>query len=195
MGHSHHISEVTGKQNVLPRRTCLRKGCQQIFLPRRWNQRYCQEEECLRKVQRWLARKRQRQCRQSEEQRERHRLRESARRAQHRQVAAETKSVDPPPVNPLAVTVNSASRGHAAKQISGPFCDRPGCYGPVCSSSRAKSCYCGDRCRTVMRRVFDRERKWLRRNTDAGRFKRQLEYRRLRQLRFADSMVKSPSRE
>jgi hypothetical protein len=50
----------------------------------------------------------------------------------------------------------------------------------------------------VMRRVLDRERKWLRRNTQVGRFKRQLEYQRQRQSRL-DSLdqpsVNRPLRE
>jgi hypothetical protein len=35
-----------------------------------------------------------------------------------------------------------------------------------------------------MRQTLDRERKWLQRNTKAGRFKRQLEYHRARQQRM-----------
>lgn len=49
-----------------------------------------------------------------------------------------------------------------------------------------------------MRRVLDRERKWLRRNTVAGRFKRQLEYQRQRRLRLdslAPDIVNPPLRE
>jgi hypothetical protein len=38
-----------------------------------------------------------------------------------------------------------------------------------------------------MRRVLDRERKWLCRNTDVGRFKRQLEYQRARLKRAGES--------
>lgn len=34
-----------------------------------------------------------------------------------------------------------------------------------------------------MQRVLDRERKWLRRNSSAGRFKRQLEYQAARRRR------------
>lgn len=46
-----------------------------------------------------------------------------------------------------------------------------------------------------MRRVLDRERKWLRRNTDVGRFKRQLEYQRQREPRPVDGIANSPPRE
>src|SRR6266487_3865283 len=40
-------------------RICLRKGCGRKYLPRRWNQRYCQDPECLREVRRWQAARRQ----------------------------------------------------------------------------------------------------------------------------------------
>ena len=40
-------------------RICLRKGCGRKYQPRRWNQRYCQDPECLREVRRWQAARRQ----------------------------------------------------------------------------------------------------------------------------------------
>lgn len=190
MGHSHHNVACSVRHRVFAQRACLRKGCEREFSPQRWNQRYCQDEECLREVGRWLARKRQRQCRQSEEQRRRHCERERARRTRLRQAAEASNEPTSSPQQP--------ARGHAAEQISEPFCDRPGCHDPTGPSPRASSRYCGHRCRAVMRRVLDRERKWLRRKTLVGRFKRQLEYQRQRQSRL-DSLdqpsVNRPVRE
>jgi len=40
-------------------RKCLRKGCRRKYKPRRWNQRYCQDPECKRQVDRWLEARRQ----------------------------------------------------------------------------------------------------------------------------------------
>ena len=40
-------------------RNCLRKGCRRRYQARSWNQRYCQEPECLRQVRRWQAARRQ----------------------------------------------------------------------------------------------------------------------------------------
>ena len=40
-------------------RTCFRKGCGRRYQPRRWNQRYCQDLECLRQVRRWQDARRQ----------------------------------------------------------------------------------------------------------------------------------------
>lgn len=186
MGHSHHNVVGSVRHRCFPQRNCLRKGCDRKFTPQRGNQRYCQEEECLRKVRRWLARKRQRQCRQSEEQRQRHCERERARRERLRQAAQISSDPNSKPPQP--------ARGHAGERITGLFCDRPGCYDPTCQSPRARSGYCGDRCRTVMRRVLDRERKWLCRNTEVGRFKRQLEYQRQRRARLDDGATNSSLR-
>jgi hypothetical protein len=46
-----------------------------------------------------------------------------------------------------------------------------------------------------MRRVLDRERKWLWRKTEVGRFKRQLEYQRARQQRRRSVVNPPPPRE
>jgi hypothetical protein len=40
-------------------RPCLNKRCGRKYQPRRWNQRYCQDPECLREVRSWLAARRQ----------------------------------------------------------------------------------------------------------------------------------------
>ncbi len=56
-------SEGRGAGVRLGWRTCLRKGCGRRYRARQWNQRYCQDPECLRLVHRWQATKRQRQRR------------------------------------------------------------------------------------------------------------------------------------
>ena len=45
---------------------CLRKGCGRKYQPRRWNQRYCQDPECLRQLRRWQAAQRQARRRQDD---------------------------------------------------------------------------------------------------------------------------------
>jgi hypothetical protein len=77
----------------------------------------------------------------------------------------------------IAVEAEPQGASSRSKTDFGPFCDRPGCYKAPRGHSRCRVAYCGCKCRQAMRRVRDRERKWLRRNTKAGRFKRQLEYR------------------
>ena len=47
-------------------RVCLRKGCGRKYQPRRWNQHYCQDPECLRLVMRWQAARRQAKRRQDD---------------------------------------------------------------------------------------------------------------------------------
>lgn len=100
----------TGKRGCSARgrrprlRTCLRKGCGRKIQPRRWNQRYCQDPECLRKVRQWQASRRQAKHRLTAEAKARHAQAEKARR-QHRKSASQTvenSQVAPP-------------RGHAAE--------------------------------------------------------------------------------
>ena len=69
------------------------------------------------------------------------------------------------------------------------FCDRPGCYESPRDSPRAAAAYCGDDCRGAMHQARDRERKWLRRKTEAGRFKRRLEYQAARTKRRQDRVT------
>jgi hypothetical protein len=50
MGQHQHICSrrvSASRGRCLRRRVCLRKGCGCVFQPRRWNQRYCQDAECL----------------------------------------------------------------------------------------------------------------------------------------------------
>ena len=61
-------------------RVCLRKGCGRKYQPRRWNQRYCQDPECLRLVRRWQAAKRQAKRRQDEAAKAQHAEAERVRR-------------------------------------------------------------------------------------------------------------------
>ena len=154
-------------------RICLRKGCGRRYRARQWNQRYCQDPECLRLVRRWQATKRQRQCRAAPEASQRHAQAERARREQGR---ARSR----PPPGEDSVSVDTALSSGAWSRSEAPLprvlCDRPGCYEPPRDGCRAPSSYCSDACRQAMRRVKDRERKYLGRKTKAGRLKRRLEY-------------------
>lgn len=190
MGQDQHTSlsvVSTSRGRRLHPRICLRKGCGRVFQPRRWNQRYCQDPECLRLVRRWQAAKRQRQHRQANAHRQRHCQAERQRRQQRRQQASgtggafgseDTSKATSPPRD--AKEDGAWSR---SKNKSADFCDRVGCYEPLRPSSRAAARYCGDACRQAMRQVVDRERKWLRRNTYVGHFKRKLEYQQARRQR------------
>ena len=70
-----------------------------------------------------------------------------------------------------------------SKRIPSPFCNRPRCYQAVRDCTRRQARYCSDECRQAMKRVHDRERKWKVRNTEAGRYKRSLEYQAAREAR------------
>src|SRR5438552_18050980 len=97
-------------------RVCLRKGCGRQYQPRRWNQHYCQDPECLRLVRRWQAAKRQAKRRQDDAIKAEHAKAERVRR--------QRATSSPQAPKPTEV---EAARGHAAKIFSPtPMCDRPG---------------------------------------------------------------------
>lgn len=75
---------------------------------------------------------------------------------------------------PGAGVASGRSRGHTAK-VAG-ICDRPGCFLRPKRSLNRQGRYCSHLCRTAVRRVLDRERKWLLRNTKAGRYLREHVY-------------------
>ena len=170
MGHAQDTREPlfgTRRTRRLGRRKCLRKGCGRVFVARAWNQRYCQDAACLREVRRWYSCTRQQRQRESDEGKRRHR---EAERRRRRRAKTRRNKVTPSSKSPE----EEAARGHAAEGKC--TCDRPGCWTPPRASIRAPACYCGDDCRDAVRRVRDRERKWLVRGTFAGRFKRRMEY-------------------
>lgn len=158
-------------------RTCLRKGCGRSFRARQWNQRYCQDPECRRLVRRWQATRRQRARRASAEGREKHAEAERARRrrpasgcpAGQRKPSAEGDSA-------LVTAAGAGAWSRSETPLPRVVCDRPGCYEPPRDSRRTPASYCSDACRAAVRRVRDRERKYLARKTKAGRLKRRLEY-------------------
>ena len=166
-------------------RSCLRKGCGRRFQARQYNQRYCGDPECLREVRRWQGAKRQRKCRSQPEGRQRHAEAERQRRKQQASQAPR-----PPESEPAATDTTAEpcawSRSRRFPEI---FCDRPGCYEPPRDSLHAPASYCGDDCRTAMHQARDRERKWLRRKTKAGQFKRHLEYQAARAKRREGSVA------
>jgi hypothetical protein len=158
MGQGQHSQPFRSIARRLPPRTCLRKGCCRVYHPARWNQRYCQQAECRRLVRRWQAAKRQRAHRRLPDNRKRHAEAEAIRR---RNRTTRPPADDVVTVKKMAVQSRAWSR---SKGISREFCDRPGCYDPLPDASRAPVHYCGRDCRQAMRRVRDRERKWLSRH-------------------------------
>lgn len=181
MGFGHHKPNRrrrTGPRRPRPR-LCLRKGCGRQYQPRRWNQRYCQDAECLRLVRRWLAARRQAKRRQDDAAKTEHADKQRARR---RRVPGSPQA---PKIPELA-----AARGHAAKIILPPLptppCARPGCYEPPVKSGRNQARYCCPACRQALRRVLERERKWRVRGTFQGRRGRDREYTAARARRGAD---------
>lgn len=167
MGHRQCTTphSVSASRRRLGPRVCLRKGCGRVYLPRRWNQRYCQQPECLREVRRWQNAQRQQQRRRRAEVRQQQASAERQRRQRQRQARAGPLPDTPPPA-PSQPQAGAWSRRRRKK--STPFCHRPGCYEPLPEGTRAPVRYCCPACRQALQRVLDRERKWLRRNAPAG---------------------------
>lgn len=172
------------RSSGFPSRSCLRKGCGRTFHPQCWNQLYCQDPECLRLVRRWQAVKRQRQRRSRPEVRQERAAATRQQRARHRERRLEKAGTRQTTAGTRLKTDRAWSR---STKNSEPFCDRPGCYEPRRPSRGGVACYCGDDCGQAMRRVRDRERKWLRRKTTVGRFKRRLEYQARRAANRGDA--------
>jgi hypothetical protein len=103
---NHHVKEKRRPKARARRpreRTCLNKKCGRKYHARRWNQRYCQDPECLREVNCWLAARRQAKRRKAKTAKAQHAQAEKARR---QQVKSVPKDVRKPELAP--------ARGHAA---------------------------------------------------------------------------------
>ena len=137
-------------------------------------------------MRRWQAAKRQRQRRSRPEVRQERAAETRQRRARHReQACAEGPAGD----ETTADRKEKDSAWSRSEKNRSPFCDRPGCYEAPRLSSRCAARFCGDECRQAMRRIRDRERKWLSRKTAAGRFERRLEYEARRETRRGDAAI------
>ena len=88
------------------RRVCLRKGCGRKYQPRCWNQRYCQDPECLRQVHSWQAARRQAKRRQDARVKAQHAQAEKDRR---QRAKTTPKAIENPKVAP--------ARGHAPENF------------------------------------------------------------------------------
>jgi beta-phosphoglucomutase-like phosphatase (HAD superfamily) len=103
---NHHVKEKHRPKASARRpreRTCLNKKCGRRYHSRRWNQRYCQDPECLREVRRWQAAQRQANRRDDADVRAEHARAESARREQAKSTPQVAQTLELTP-----------ARGHAA---------------------------------------------------------------------------------
>lgn len=144
---------------------CMRKGCVNVFVPGRWNQRYCQDDGCHRELRRWQSARRQQRRRQRPEVRREHAERERTRRRARRAVARASPAGATEAASSATSTRSNESAGawSRGKKNPAPFCGRPGCYEPLPHGGRPPFRYCGGQCGGVMRGARERERKRLRR--------------------------------
>ena len=97
-------SDVPRPEPAARARPCLNKECGRKYQPRCWNQRFCQEPECQRQVDRWRAALRQAKRRRDAKVQAQH---AEAERVRRQQAKAASQAVPKPDVTP--------ARGHAAK--------------------------------------------------------------------------------
>lgn len=153
-------------KQVVPQKECrcLRKGCDNRFLPKTANQKYCQQPACRSELVRWANLKRQRKRRLDPS----IQAREAEAQKQRRQ---RNKTED-------NVNLVAPSFGHSdclpeecqASEVPGAlsrcdcipkdFCDRPGCYEPKAVSHGNTSKYCGQACRNAVHRARERIRRY-----------------------------------
>ena len=72
-----------------------------------------------------------------------------------------------PPAPPVPQDEAPPRAWSRSERILHDFCDRPGCYAPLCDVRRGPCQYCAGDCRQAERRVQDRERKFKARQKEA----------------------------
>lgn len=138
-------------------RRCLLKGCERLFWPRHWRSHYCSDacRRAARRWRRWQASQRYRatengkERRQEQSRRYRQRVRERVREWQ-------AASADGEPER------EGQRKSVAGEDFGERACARPGCY-EVFALSHEQSCqrFCSMACRLALRRVMDREARYL----------------------------------
>jgi hypothetical protein len=135
------------------RRLCLLKGCERPFQPRHPLARYCSAacRQAARRWSQWRANKRYRASDQGQSRRreQSHRWRNRAQERYSPEPAA------PPPCEGY----------HKAQALDEFCCSRPGCYSRFARTTRSPlQNFCSFSCRQALRRVLQRESRWLRRS-------------------------------
>ena len=114
MAHLTASDGASASRGRLGWRSCLRKGCSRSFQAQRYNQRYCQDPECMREARRWHGAKRQRKCRSQAEGRQRHAEAERQRRKQRGVGGVNTTAKR---IRCRGRRLRRTARGHAADGI------------------------------------------------------------------------------
>jgi hypothetical protein len=143
------------------RRSCLRKGCRRKYVPPCWDQRYCQDPDCQRKVRCWpnsgrLGGKLNFDRTLGSKPRTSRRKRSAVSEPKRRPRPLRSQSLHPRVVTQL-------------KLFPLQICDQPGCYKAAVTSARnhARN-FCATRCQAVCK-LQDREHKWFSGGTLDGR--------------------------
>ncbi len=135
-----------------PRRRCLLKGCERLFLPCHWRSRFCSKacQQAVRRWQRWRANQKYRATEKGRGYRQ-----EQSRRQRQRRRERQAASAD------IAPSREGERIQPGSKNSSDRPCHRPGCY-TLFTPSHEHSCkrFCSVVCRLALRRVLDREARY-----------------------------------
>jgi hypothetical protein len=150
-----HSSAWCGPCSKPRQRVCLLKGCERPYRPSHPLDRYC-SDKCREAARRWTRYRANRRYRHSEQGKQRRR--EQCRR--YRRQRCQDRSAD----HGSAPVTKAGGEGYQGRRDSGIFlCDRPGCYEAFAKTARSPAQrFCSCSCRTALRRVLVRERRWLR---------------------------------
>ena len=134
-------------------RLCLLAGCERPFHPQHPLARYC-SAACRQAARRWSSWRANQQYRASD-QGQSHRREQSRRWRTRAEKQHSPESVDQPPCEGY----------HKAQAGEESCCLRPGCYRRFSRSTRSPlQSFCSFSCRQALRRVLQRESRWLRRS-------------------------------
>jgi hypothetical protein len=139
---------------------CLLKGCERLFQPSHPLQRYCSKacQDAARQWRRWRAAQQYRATARGQQQR-----REQSRRYRDRQ--RERRAAAEPVAQEAVASEREGQRdAEFSEDFVGTPCRRPGCYELFqAQAHEPPQCFCCAECRRALRRVIDRETRWLQR--------------------------------
>jgi hypothetical protein len=135
-------------------RQCLLKGCERLFWPSHWRARFC-SAACRQAARRWQRARASQRYRATDKGRE-HRQAQNRRYRQRQRERSQTASADEEAPREGQRILSSG------EDFSARRCQRPGCY-EFFSLPHEHSCkrFCSVACRLALRRVLDREARYL----------------------------------
>lgn len=153
MAQKDHGARPRRRQFHCRTRCCLLKGCEEPFRPRHPGTRYC-SEACRRAAERWRIERARKNYLDSERGKQQRR----AQSQRYRQRCKHRSKMSGCAKTCCCLTGEGDHQEHPRRIL----CARPGCYELICPSRRSPlQKYCSGSCRSAVRRVLERERRWF----------------------------------